>query len=72
MYYDFHEWIVMISMINKQLKESFSSKHCYAGQKIDVTLIEISWSPKKMLTDSRRSLHGELLSAHTNGNVSIL
>jgi hypothetical protein len=49
MYYDFHEWIVMISMINKQLKESFhqrefSSKHCYAGQKIDVTLMEISWS----------------------------
>jgi hypothetical protein len=23
MYYDFHEWIVMISMINKLLKESF-------------------------------------------------
>jgi hypothetical protein len=42
MYYDFHEWIVMISMINKLLE--FPSKHCYAGQKIDATLMEISWS----------------------------
>jgi hypothetical protein len=30
----------MISMINKLLKES-SSKHCYAGQKIDVTLMDL-------------------------------
>jgi hypothetical protein len=43
MYCDFHEWIAMISMINKLFKLSFR-RNTVRTVIIDVTIMELSWS----------------------------